>query len=149
MQLTVLEILMQFVLSGSPTRLNADALIIEGEAVLALSVVSRCRWRHAAQSRGMRLMALATRRAAAQMATTLERGARALLRLHDVDDVNGFVPSLRTAVRNLVIERNIVANLLNRHPRLRREVYDLRLAAEDTCPELETSDEEGLEQEEP
>ena len=125
----VLEIMSQYIVLGAPSRLSVN-----------------CRFRQALQTRGLRLMALTTWRTGsiveADYRASMRRCNRALSRLEDLDEELGFMPCLRSTVRQLLVERNILANLLNAHPRMRREAGRLREAAEDTYPELGTSDEE-------
>jgi hypothetical protein len=151
---------------GSPAELTADELLTEGRSVLALSAACRCRHRPAVQARGLRLLALSSHRAgeriqedrdqlpALAIATRnsvrnlrddyrrlVQQSERALSRLED--DELDLVPRLRLAVRQLLVERETLANLLTAPPRLRQEAGRLRVASEDTYPEVGSSEDEA------
>ena len=90
-------------------------------------------------------LAAATRNAIRNMRndyqTLLHQSSQALARLEDDEEVE-LTPRLRLAVRQLLIEREILANLLNAHPNLRQEAGQLRISAEETFPEESSSEDE-------
>ena len=167
MPTTVFELISLDMLVGSPVMLNIDELKIEGLAILAWSATCRGRHRHAVQARGLRLLSMAASRAGerdredreellALAAATrdtirnmrddylrlMRQSDDALARLEDDDERLHLVPRMRMAVRNLLVEREVLANLMNVHPHLREEVGQLRVAAEETYPDVDSSDDE-------
>ena len=164
MPTAVLDLISLYITIGSPTELEINELTLEGTTLLAWSAACPNRYRHAVQARGLRLISMATFRIGergrqerdellAQVSTIRNtvRNMRddhfnfmralddALARSED-DESLDMVPRVRTAVRNLIIEREVLARLLNAHPTLRHEAGDLRIDAEDTF--LEASDDE-------
>ena len=166
MHITVFELISLDVTVGSPFRLSIDELVAEGSTALALSAVCRCRHRPAVQARGLRLLSLATSRAGERdredrdellalavatrnavrnmrnaYQTLLHQSSQALARLEDDEEVE-LIPRLRLAVRQLLVEREILANLLNSHPNLRQEAGQLRISADETFPEESSGEDE-------
>jgi hypothetical protein len=166
MPTTIFELISLDMLVGSPVMLSIDELTVEGTTVLAWSATCRSRHRHAVQARGLRLLSVAASRAgerdrrdrdellalAAATRNTIRnmrddyfklmrQSDDTLARLEDDDESLHLVPRMRLAVRNLLVEREVLANLLNAHPTLRQGAGQLRIAAEETYPEVDSDDE--------
>jgi hypothetical protein len=137
MQLPILEVLMQQLAACVAVQGTHRDMLDEAEALLNFSAVCRCRWRPALQARGLRLAAMASRRAAAGVRSMIELSCRELMRLHDFDDTIPFRENVRMFVRELAVKRFVIAQF-SRQLRLLREVERMTSAAESVYPELET-----------
>ena len=160
MPTAVMDLITLYITTGSPTALETNELMMEGTTLLAWSAACPSRHRHIVQARGLRLLSMATFRIGerrrqeraellveiAEFRATLRNMRRghsnfmralddALARSED-DDGLDMVPRVRLVVRNLIVEREILATLLSAHPELRDEAGLLRVDAEDTFPEV-------------
>jgi hypothetical protein len=132
-------------LAGTQGVLHYDSA---GADYLAACQVCRNLHRHAVTAVAMRMLCLAARRREQlyreRAEQHLRRLDRALLHLEDIDDDRmAVLERVRTTVCLLQVERQTLAVLLNRHPQLRDEAYDIRVDATEIFSEDGDSNSDG------